>query len=76
MARPMWLVNLLKRILKIDFFLAGLTKRIPLYRRFINWLVFEGDLFFYLPKDHIVINQVIPAQTKHGDSFQRSQTFH
>jgi ferredoxin len=59
MARPMWLVNLIKKNFKNRFFLAGLTQKNNLYRRFIDWFMFEDDLFIYLPKDRLVVNQSI-----------------
>ena len=59
MARPMWLVNLIKANFKNRFTIAGWTKKAPVFRRFVDWIMFEDDIFFYLPKDRIVINQPV-----------------
>jgi ferredoxin len=59
MARPMWLVQLIRLNFKNRFAIASWTKKNTLFRRFIDWFMFEEDLFFYLPKDRLIINQAI-----------------
>jgi ferredoxin len=61
MARPMWLVKLIKMNFKNRFAIAGWTKKAPMFRRFVDWLMFEDDIFIYLPKDRLVINQPISS---------------
>lgn len=64
MARPMWLVNLLKKNFKNRFLFARLTRQSTLVRRFIDHLIFEGDEIYYLPKDRLVINQPVEQQAE------------
>ena len=59
MARPMWLIKLNKMNFKNRFAIAGWTKKAPFFRRFVDWFMFEDDVFIYLPKDRIMINQPI-----------------
>jgi ferredoxin len=61
MARPMWLVKLIKQNFKNRFAIAGWTKKAPLFRSFVDWLMFEDDIFVYLPKDRIIINQAVSS---------------
>ena len=70
MSRPLWYVNFVKRIFPGRFFLAKLTK-IPVLRKFIDYLFFEGDTLLYIPRTKsIAVNEkierygelVIPSQ--------------
>lgn len=58
MARPIWMVNLLKRYFPYRNQIAVLTK-IPGLSKLLDILVFQEDKAFYLPKDRVVINQAI-----------------
>jgi ferredoxin len=62
MARPMWLVKLIKLNFKNRFIISRWTKKSALVRRFIDYLLFEDDEIYYLPKDRLVINQSIEKQ--------------
>jgi ferredoxin len=59
----MWLVNLIRTNFKNRFVIASWTKKAPLFRSFVDWLMFEDDIFVYLPKDRIIINQTINSPT-------------
>lgn len=64
MARPIWFVNLLKRVYPTRRPIARLTK-IPLIGNVVDHLLFRGDEMFVLPKDHTIqINAPLdPAET-------------
>lgn len=53
MSRPIWFVNLLKRIYPARRPIARLTK-IPLIGDLVDHLLFRGDEMFILPKDHTI----------------------
>ena len=54
----MWFVSILKKNFKNRFAIAGLTKKIPLFKKFVDDLLFKGDNVIYLPKDHTVSPRV------------------
>jgi ferredoxin len=58
MARPMWLVSLLKRYFPYRNQIAKITK-LPVISKAVDHLVFEDDHVVYLPRDRVVINQLI-----------------
>ncbi len=62
MARPLWFVKLLKRNFNYRFFGAQLTN-LPIIGKLMEKILFNehqnGDALFYLPKDHVIINQEI-----------------
>ncbi len=61
MARPLWLVRLIKAAFPTRFLVAKLT-RVPLLGRTIDRWFFEGDGIFYLPKDTVIhINQTLAS---------------
>jgi ferredoxin len=62
MSRPMWLVEIVKHFFPDRFVIAGWTKKIPLARKVVDYLMFEQDDIIYLPKDRVVINQAIDKQ--------------
>ncbi len=53
MARPLWLVTLLKAAFPQRFRLARLT-RVPLFGQVIDHLLFGGDDIIYLPQDRVI----------------------
>jgi ferredoxin len=58
-ARPLWFVNLLEKVFPNVKLIAKLT-RIPLFGKFFDLLLFEGDDIIYLTKDKVIaINQEI-----------------
>jgi ferredoxin len=65
MARPMWLVNLLKMGFGLRYVGAEMTKW-PVIGRVMERALFNGhrsgDALFYLPKDPVLINQKIDDQ--------------
>lgn len=68
MAQPLWIVRFYKSVFKLRFFGAKLTKLPFLGNLFEKWLFNDhhnGDKLFYLPQDHIIINQAIPLPENH-----------
>lgn len=64
MARPVWLVNLIKVFFPGRFLAARLTN-LPAVGELVDWGFFNGDDLLYLPSDRsIVVNEPIP---QHGD---------
>jgi NAD-dependent dihydropyrimidine dehydrogenase PreA subunit len=70
MARPIWLVNLIKRSFP-GRFLAARATRVPVLGSLIDRMLFEGDDLVYLPKDRTIqihapiekpVNTVLPSQ--------------
>ena len=65
MATPMWFVNLLKKSFGLRYLGAEMTKW-PLIGRVMERALFNGhhngDALFYLPKDRVIINEVIEDQ--------------
>lgn len=65
MARPLWFVEILKRHFNLRYIGAELTKW-PVIGYIMEKALFNGhntgDTLFYLPKDHIVINQQIQEE--------------
>jgi len=59
MSIRMWLVRLIKANFKNRFRIARWTRKNRLMRRFIDFMLFEEDEIYYLPKDKLVINQSI-----------------
>lgn len=53
MARPLWLVNLVKKTFPSIIFLAKLTN-VPIIGKVFDFFLFEGDDIFYLPQDKII----------------------
>ncbi|MHA1277397.1 MAG: 4Fe-4S binding protein [Candidatus Helarchaeota archaeon] len=53
MGRPLWFVELLKRMYKKRMLMAKMT-RLPLFGPLIDKLMFEGDALVCLPKDHVI----------------------
>ncbi|MHA1145860.1 MAG: DUF362 domain-containing protein [Candidatus Helarchaeota archaeon] len=59
MARPLWFVELLKKLFRTRHFLARLTK-VPILGSMMKMMIFEGDHLVCLPKDHLIqINQSV-----------------
>lgn len=54
MARPLWLIALIKKAFPARFTLAKLTRKVPLLRRTVDYLLFRGDDIIYLPNDEVV----------------------
>jgi len=65
MARPLWMVNLLKRHFGLRYIGAEMTKW-PVLGHLMERALFNGhrtgDALFYLPKDRVMIQQNIPDQ--------------
>lgn len=65
MARPLWVVNFLKRHFSLRFIGAEMTKW-PILGQLMQRALFNGhhngDALFYLPKDRVVIGQTIEAE--------------
>ena len=53
MARPLWLVELIKKTFPGRFTIAELTKW-PVLGRLIDMALFEGDDIVYLPDDTVI----------------------
>ncbi len=53
MARPIWLVNLIKRTFPSRLWLSELTK-IPGIGHAVDFALFHGDDIIYLPKDNLI----------------------
>ncbi len=53
MARPMWVVAIIKKIFPYLKSIAKISK-VPLVGKIFDKIVFEGDLAFYLPKDQLI----------------------
>jgi len=62
MGRPLWFVNLLKRVFPGASFAAGLT-RFPPLGRLVEWGLFRGDDIIYLPRDSAVRQVIQVGQT-------------
>jgi ferredoxin len=59
LARPVWFVNLIKKVFPQRFWLARLT-HLPLLGDFVDWGFFKGDDILYLPTDRsIMVNEPI-----------------
>jgi len=65
MARPLWLINILKKNFGLRFIGAEMTKW-PVLGRVMERALFNGhqtgDALFYLPKDRVMIGQRVDAQ--------------
>lgn len=65
MARPLWFVEILKRHFNLRYIGAELTNW-PVIGYIMEKALFNGhhtgDALFYLPKDHVVINQQIQGE--------------
>lgn len=65
MARPLWLINLIKKNFALRYMGAEMTKW-PIIDRMLERALFNGhrtgDALFYLPKDRVLIHQDIEAQ--------------
>jgi hypothetical protein len=53
MARPIWFVNLVKKLFPGRFLLAEMTK-VPIVGHMIDYGLFNGDDIIYLPKDSVI----------------------
>ena len=58
MARPIWLVSLLKKVFPLRFAVARAT-RLPILGRLVDRWLFDGDDIIFLPKDRAV--QTLPV---------------
>jgi hypothetical protein len=59
LARPVWFVNLIKKVFPQRFWLARLTN-LPLVGDLVDWGLFDGDDLYYLPTDRsVVVNETI-----------------
>jgi ferredoxin len=59
LARPVWFVNLIKKVFPQRFWLAKLTN-LPLVGEIVDWGFFDGDELYYLPADRsLEINETI-----------------
>ena len=64
MARPLWFVELLKKVFPQISIIAKLT-RVPIIGRIIDQMLFEGDDIIYLPKNEIIeMNQEIKTKNE------------
>lgn len=65
MARPLWIVNLLKKNFGLRYMGAEMTKW-PVLGRVMERALFNGhqtgDALFYLPKDRVIVHQNIEDQ--------------
>ncbi len=70
MKLPLWAVALIRKAFPTRFFLSRLTKRFPLFRRFIDHFLFRGDHITYMPNSKTITlnkhietpeNVVLPA---------------
>ena len=62
MTRPLWFVELLKKVFPQIKLIAKLT-RVPIIGRIIDQMLFEGDDIIYLPKNEIInINQELKSK--------------
>lgn len=60
MSRPLWFVNLLKKIYPSRFFVARATQEVPAIGRLIDHMLFNGDELLFLPQDRAIqINRTI-----------------
>jgi len=59
MARPLWLVTLVKKAFPTRFMLAKLTRKVPIVRKVVDHFLFRGDDIIYLPKDGVHLAGVI-----------------
>jgi len=55
----MWLVKLIKANFKNRFIFARWTKKSAVIRKIVDYMLFEDDEIYYLPKEKLVINQAI-----------------
>ena len=53
MSRPVWFVNLIKKLYPERFTFARLTKA-PIIGNLVDFALFRGDDIIYLPKDHTI----------------------
>lgn len=53
MSRPVWFVELLKKVFFARFLLARLT-RLPIIGHIADHLLFKGDSVFFLPQDRVI----------------------
>ncbi|MCJ7694229.1 MAG: 4Fe-4S binding protein [Anaerolineaceae bacterium] len=63
MTQPLWVVRIHKKLYKLRFFGAKLTKAPLIGKVLEKWLFNDqhnGDKLYYLPQDHIIIDQNIP----------------
>lgn len=51
MARPLWFVNLLRKIYSRRFLVARATKKLPMIGSAVNHWLFNGDELIFLPND-------------------------
>ncbi|KYK31780.1 MAG: 4Fe-4S ferredoxin [Theionarchaea archaeon DG-70] len=64
MSRPLWVVTLIEKGFPYRFFLARLT-RVPILRRIMEYLFFEGDHMIYLPTEKVIrINKSVNTDTE------------
>jgi len=62
MSSPIWFVSIVKKAFPQRFMMARMTK-LPLIGKGIDYLLFEGDDMFFLPKDNTIqINEEIAAE--------------
>ena len=54
MSRPIWFVNIVKHFFMDRFTIARWTKKSRFMRKSIDFLLFEDDEIYYLPKDSVV----------------------
>lgn len=57
MSRPMWFVEIIKHYFPDRFAIAEHTKKSYLYRKLIDFLLFDGDEIYYLPIDSLIISK-------------------
>lgn len=63
MARPLWIVQILKSLFPYRRSFARLS-RIPIIKQVMKRYLFDGDAMVYLPKDRIVVAEEIPGMSQ------------
>jgi ferredoxin len=57
MARPMWFVKIIRHYFPNRFAIAETTKKSVIMRKLIDYLLFEKDEIYYLPKEDVFLDQ-------------------
>jgi len=65
MSRPLWFVEIIKKAFPTRFALSKLTRKVPLFRKFIDHYLFRGDDIIYMPNDNVVIDNVAANSVSH-----------
>ena len=54
MKTPLWIIALIRKAFPARFFLLRMTKRFPLFRKFIDYFFFRDDHITYLPNPRTI----------------------